>query len=151
MRRLFGARTACAAPHAVGFGVDLLSLERFRRVSARERGRRMVFHPAELAYAQTLGESRRDEFLAGRFCAKEATAKALGRGLGQGLGWRDIEVTRDALGAPGVRLHGRAADLARVLLVGRVTLSLSHQEGFVVCVAVAYAAPQGHLSPEVHS
>lgn len=118
-------------------GVDLLEVARFARIAGRPRGLRMVFTTAELAEANGLGDQRRAEFLAGRFCAKEATAKALGRGLGQGLSWRDIEVLRDDFGAPRVVLGGGARSVAQQQHVGAFTLSLSHQGGWVVAVAVA--------------
>ncbi|MFG2598045.1 holo-ACP synthase [Streptomyces sp. NPDC048462] len=144
---LLGTRTGTVTrtgtgtgPVPVRVGLDLLSIARFERIARHPGGRRMVFRPAELVYADSLGEARRTEHLAGRFCAKEATAKALGHGLGQGLGWRDIEITRDGLGAPGARLHGRAKHLADRQGVTGVVLSLSHQDGLAVCVAVAHGA-----------
>jgi holo-[acyl-carrier protein] synthase len=118
-------------------GIDLVDVARFARIARHPYGRRLVFTAAELAYADALGEARRTEHLAGRFCAKEATAKALGRGLGQGLVWRDIEVVHDAWGAPGVVLRGGARTVAARERINEVHLSLSHQGGFVVCVAAA--------------
>ncbi|MEU5093659.1 holo-ACP synthase [Streptomyces sp. NPDC020996] len=122
-------------------GVDLLDVARFGRIAGHPRGRRMVFTAAELAEAEGLAAERAAEFLAGRFCAKEATAKALGRGLGQGLGWRDIEVLRDEFGAPRVRLGGGARAVAERQGVGEITLSLSHHGGWVVAAAIALPAP----------
>ncbi|MFC6599336.1 holo-ACP synthase [Kitasatospora paranensis] len=118
-------------------GIDLLEIARITRIAAHSGGRRIVFSTAELAYADTLGAVRCTEYLAGRFCAKEATAKALGRGLGQGLTWREIEVLADAHGAPQVLLSGGARTVAEQAGIGRIDLSLSHQGGLVVCVAVA--------------
>jgi holo-[acyl-carrier protein] synthase len=79
----------------VRIGIDLLDVARFGRVAAHPGGRRIVFTTAELAYADTLAGARRAEHLAGRFCAKEATAKLLGSGFGQGLVWRDIAEHRE--------------------------------------------------------
>lgn len=121
-------------------GVDLLDIARFARIAARPRGLRLAFTAAELAEAEDLGDQRRAEFLAGRFCAKEATAKALGRGLGQGLSWRDIEVLRDGFGAPRVVLGGGARSVAEQYGVHVVEVSLSHQGGWVVAVALALPA-----------
>jgi holo-[acyl-carrier protein] synthase len=121
-------------------GVDLLEIERFARVAAHPGGRRIVFSERELAHAETLGAQRRTEYLAGRFCAKEAAAKALGRGLGQGLTWREIEVLADAHGAPTVRLSGGAKAVAEQAGVARIDISLSHQGGLVLCVALAQPA-----------
>src|SRR5207245_451350 len=49
------------------------------------------------------------EALGARFAAKEACFKALGRGLGQGLAFQQIEVTADESGRPELRLAGAAA------------------------------------------
>ena len=121
-------------------GIDLVddaASARIARIAAHPLGRRLVFTAAELAGAAALGERRRGEYLAGRFCAKEAVAKALGRGLGQGLVWRDIEVVGDAHGAPVVTLHNGAAAIAEGHRIGRIEVSLTHQGGLVVCAAVA--------------
>ncbi|MFJ9718466.1 holo-ACP synthase [Streptomyces sp. NPDC101213] len=118
-------------------GVDLLEIDRFARIAAHPGGRRIVFSAAELARADGLGAGRRTEFLAGRFCAKEASAKALGRGLGQGLVWHEIEVLSDAHGAPRVLLRGGALAVAEQAGIERIDVSLSHHAGLVVCVAIA--------------
>jgi phosphopantetheine--protein transferase-like protein len=121
----------------VRIGVDLTEVARIERIAVHPAGRRLAFTDAELAHADSLGPVRRVEFLAGRFCAKEAVAKVLGHGLGQGLVWRDIEVLYDPLGAPAVRLDGGAGGLAARAGIERIDLSLSHTGGFVVGVAIA--------------
>src|SRR5262245_66662879 len=93
-------------------GVDLQSVSRFARIARHPRYRSLVFTKAELAGATRLGEARHVEWLAGRFCAKEAVAKVLGRGFWQGLLWRDIEVVSDEWGAPMVTLSGGAHRIA---------------------------------------
>ncbi|MEY9934532.1 holo-[acyl-carrier protein] synthase [Catenulispora sp. GP43] len=118
-------------------GVDLFEVARISRIAAHPAGQRLVFSARELAHADTLGPQRRLEYLAGRLSAKEATAKALGRGLGQGLVWREIEVLSDDTGAPRVYLSGGAASIANQAGLARITLSLSHQTGLVFCVALA--------------
>jgi holo-[acyl-carrier protein] synthase len=124
-------------------GIDLLDVARFARIAAHPRGRRLVFTAAELARADSLAAARRTEYLAGRFCAKEAIAKVLGRGLGQGLVWRDIEVVGDAYGAPVVTVHGGARAVAARERIDRIEVSLSHHGGLVVCVAVAVPQDAG--------
>ncbi|HKS98663.1 MAG TPA: holo-ACP synthase [Rugosimonospora sp.] len=119
------------------FGIDLLEVARFARIAAHPRGRRLVFTAGELARADALGEARRLEYLAGRFCAKEAVAKTLGRGLGQGLVWHDIEVLADPHGAPVVTVRGGAREVAERARIDRIELSLTHQAGMVICLAVA--------------
>jgi holo-[acyl-carrier protein] synthase len=121
-------------------GVDLLCVSRFARIAAHPRYRTLVFTTVELAEAGGLAEPRRGERLAGRFCAKEATAKVLGRGFGQGLRWRDIEVTGNRWGAPFVTLRGGASQLAAAAGISRIVLSLTHHSDLVMCVATAEPA-----------
>lgn len=122
-------------------GVDLTQISRISKIAVHPGGRRITFTDRELKHADTLGQPRRLEFLAGRFCAKEAVAKVLGHGLGQGLVWRDIEVLSGPLGAPEVRLGGGAGKIAEHEGVERIDLSLSHTGGFVVGVAIALLRP----------
>jgi holo-[acyl-carrier protein] synthase len=122
-------------------GVDLMRVNRFGRIAAHERYRRILFTQAELDQADGLGAERYVERLAGRFAAKEATCKMLGRGFGQGLRWRDIEVTGDRWGAPSIRLTGGALGIAEGLGLTEMVLSVTHQGGFVVAVAAAVEAP----------
>jgi phosphopantetheine--protein transferase-like protein len=121
----------------VRVGVDLLSVSRFARIAAHPRYRRLVFTAAELAQAGEIGSRRSAERLAGRFCVKEATCKVLGRGFGQGVRWRDIEVVGDRFGAPGVTLHGGAREAADQAGIGEIAVSLTHQLDLVAAVAAA--------------
>jgi holo-[acyl-carrier protein] synthase len=121
-------------------GVDLLSVSRFERIAAHRRYSAILFTRTELEQARGLGPERYTERLAGRFCVKEATCKVLGRGFGQGLRWRDIEVTNDAWGAPSVRLAGGARQLAEAAGLGEIVVTLTHQADLVVAVAVAERA-----------
>ena len=50
-------------------------------------------------------------FLAKRFAAKEAIAKALGTGIGRGFGFHDIMVSHDKLGKPLVILNSENVTL----------------------------------------
>lgn len=110
----------------VGSGIDLVEIARIQR-SIDRFGRRFldrIFTGAEQAYC--LRKHRSAESFAARFAAKEAAAKALGTGISQGVSWLEIEVVRAASGKPGLRFHGRAAQLAGQLKTGNAVLSLTH-------------------------
>jgi len=87
-------------------GVDLVSVERFRKVFDRhgELFSARVFTERERTLCS--GDARR---LAGRFASKEAVSKALGTGIGRlGITFQDIEIDADDMGMPLVVLHGAA-------------------------------------------
>jgi holo-[acyl-carrier protein] synthase len=71
--------------------------------------------------------------LAGYWAAKEAVAKALGCGIGAELGFHDIELYKDAKGAPGFTLSPEAS---RRFPIRQSSLSISHDGGFAVAVVV---------------
>ena len=110
----------------VGIGVDLERVERLRGAIERhgQRFLERLFTPGEIAYAN--GTKNRFERFTARFAAKEAAMKALGTGWNDGVRWRDIEVTREPTGRPGLQFHGRAAERAAQMGATRWSISLSH-------------------------
>jgi holo-[acyl-carrier protein] synthase len=118
-------------PGTTELGIDIIKVERIRATLERfgSRFADRVLTPAEQRYVRG-----RPETMAGRWAAKEAVSKVLGLGV-RGIGWRDIEVERLPTGQPAVRLHGRAADRAEQLGMGRIALSITHESDYAVAVA----------------
>jgi len=116
----------------IAVGVDLVEISRIQAVVERfgERFLRRVFTEGELAYAQG-----RLSALAARWAAKEATAKALGTGIGR-VGFREIEVVCDVQGRPELVLHGNAARQAARLNLDQFALSLSHAADYALAFVV---------------
>ena len=113
----------------LGHGVDVTEIARIEEAVSRfgERFLERSFCPDEIAYCRPMKFP--GPHFAARFAAKEAVAKAFGVGIGGDVGWRDVEVTRDAEGRPSVVLHGAAKALAERRHVARVHLALSHTAG----------------------
>jgi len=120
----------------VGLGVDLIEIGRVREVLERhpERFPARCFTEAETAYCRRGAHA--EERFAARFAAKEAVMKALGTGWSDGVNFRDIEVTRQASGAPGIRLAGAALAVANRLGVQRIDLSLSHGRDQAIAIVI---------------
>lgn len=87
-----------------GIGLDIIEIARIR--GAIERfGKRFIQriytgHEIANAAAYPAESIQFYAFLAKRFAAKEALAKALGFGIGEQLSFLDIEVLNDAAGKP---------------------------------------------------
>ncbi|MGH9382422.1 MAG: holo-ACP synthase [Thermoanaerobaculia bacterium] len=125
-----------------GIGVDLVAVARIEAALERH-GRRFVERVC--CASETVSGSPGPQRLAGLFAAKEAVLKALGTGWAEGLAFHQIEVARDDRGAPGVRLHGVASRRAEALGVTRIHLSISHDGGMAVAVAVLESGPPQRL------
>jgi holo-[acyl-carrier protein] synthase len=120
----------------LGTGIDLIEVERIRSSHARFGGRftGRILRPDEIAYC--LQHQDPAPFLAARFAAKEAVSKAFGTGIGEQLGWHDIEVCRKESGEPFVVLHDKGAALLQARNGRCVHLSLSHTREYAAAVAV---------------
>lgn len=120
----------------LGLGTDLAQISRFAKFLADgnmtliER----LFTVGERDYA--LPRRFPAPSLAARFAAKEAFVKALGLGMRDGMTWHDIEVVNDRLGAPSLRLSGRAAEIVRERGILRVHLSYSHDADQAVATVI---------------
>ena len=113
----------------IGAGVDMVQVGRIRealedrRTGQRFRGR--VFTEQEIQYCEKKQRGKYESY-AGRFAAKEAVMKALGRGWGAKVRWLDIEVARAESGKPEIVLHHTTAELAQQLGIRRWVLSITH-------------------------
>ncbi len=122
---------AGAARRPTELGVDIVKVERIAAAITRfgQRFADRVLTPREQRYVR-----QRPETFAGRWAAKEAVSKVLGLGV-RGVGWKDIEVERLPTGQPSIVLHGRAANRAEQLGMGRVAVSITHEAEYAVAVA----------------
>lgn len=123
----------------VGLGTDITELARMRQAYSRF-GRRFaekILTPGELS----LLPAHPTAFLAGRFAAKEAAAKALGTGFSQGLWFTHLEILPDGLGRPELRLLGPARARAQALNASAAHISLSHGRDAAVAVVILESQP----------
>ena len=127
------------ADSRIHHGVDLVEVGRIERMidSHGAAFTDRVFTEGERAYSE-LGKRRRAERYAVRFACKEAVLKALGTGWRQGISWQDVEVLRDANGAPGVRLAGRCVELAASRSIEHWAVSLSHTDSHAMASVIGY-------------
>jgi len=123
----------------LGLGLDVAEIPRIRASLARfgERFIRRVLTEAEAA-----GMSAADpaSYVAARFAAKEAAAKALGTGFAQGVTLANIEVVSLPSGAPQLRLHGKALEIANAMGVERMHVSLTHGRDIAAATVILEGA-----------
>ena len=119
--------------------IDIIEIDRLEMaIECLPRLPAKVFTTTERDYC--LSRRRPAVFLAARFAAKEAILKAMGVGLGS-CAFRELEITRDCTGRPGVLLHGQARELASSLGISRIVVSLSHCQAYATAVAMALEEP----------
>ncbi len=120
----------------LGVGVDIVEIYRIKKAIERnDNFINKLFNTEEIEYFNS--RNLRPEFIAGRFAAKEAVAKALGTGF-RGFNFKDILIDRTSLGKPFVKLNGKALLIAKELTKEdyRVSLSISHGEESAIACAI---------------
>lgn len=117
----------------VGLGSDIVQIDRLNEELLPRLAKRIL---AEPEYTMWLESSRPRAFLAKRFAAKEAAAKALGTGIAKGVSFQDFIVEHDALGKPHLNVHGKAEQLAMALGVSRWFLSISDERDYAMAVVL---------------
>ena len=120
-----------------GVGLDIARVSRLEAALARrpERLPRRLLTAEELReFARRGGEAR---YLASRFAAKEALAKALGTGLRPPMVLGAAGVANDAAGRPHFRFRPDLADFLLSRGIGACHLSLSDEGDCAAAVVVA--------------
>ena len=119
----------------LGVGTDLVEIDRMRKACEKEYFVSRTFTEAESRQAG--GSASK---LAGSFAVKEAVAKVFGTGFRTFMPG-DIEVLRDELGKPYVRLYGGALEQ---MGMEQIHVSISNTNG----LAMAFAVGEGKGSQE---
>ena len=126
--------------NVLGVGVDLVDLDRVARLLAHkgEHAMQRFFTDVERAYLATRPDPT--GHAAARIAAKEAVYKAMQSLPGaRGIGWREIEVSRDPEGRPAILLHGLAARLSDQSGGLTIKISLTHSALSAGAIAVVEA------------
>ena len=113
----------------LGIGCDLLEIARLEKLVQKNYCDRVF---TEEERRQSGGRLSR---LAGDFSVKEAISKCFGTGV-RNFSLLDIEVLRDELGKPYVKLYGGAEDIFRKMGGKTIHVSISNTKDLVMAYAV---------------
>lgn len=106
----------------IGHGIDLQEISAVEKAYKRQpRFAQKVLTQKEFDIFEAYKGKRQISYLAGRWSAKEAFAKAMGTGIGK-LSFQDIEVLSDEKGKPFIN---------RSPFTGKAWISISHSGDFV--------------------
>lgn len=116
--------------HIAGIGIDIVELNRIERLLQKknERFMKRILSEKEQTVFNALDSNRRQiEFFAGRFAAKEAFAKATGKGIGT-LRFTQIEILSNEAGAPTLRVPNYHSK--------NLFVSISHSKAYAVAQVI---------------
>lgn len=117
----------------LGVGTDIIEIDRIKKaIKNTSKFLEKLFTERELEQFNL--ENLRVESIAGNFAVKEAVSKALGTGMRE-IGFRDIEVFRDELGKPFIRVSEK---VQKVISVEKYIfhVSISHNKTSAVAFVI---------------
>lgn len=115
-----------------GIGTDIVSIKRMEQALERHGepfARRVLSHDEFVEYQAS---KQTTHFLAKRFAAKEAAAKALGTGFRDGISLKDISVEHTSVGQPLLSFSGKAKDMVSQSGITGSHLSISDEKEYAV-------------------
>jgi len=125
------------AMNIIGIGTDIVAIPRIRSIWERfgHSFAKRILMPSE--QAEFLASSKPVAFLAKRFAAKEAFAKACGSGFRAGGIWlTDIGVSHNALGKPEMAFSEQAINMIKGLGVLQSHVTLSDEHDYAVAFVI---------------
>ncbi|HOJ49392.1 MAG TPA: holo-ACP synthase [Spirochaetota bacterium] len=107
-------------------GLDIIEISRIEKVCKKNKNFiNKILSKSEIDILNSIkSEKRKYEFIAGRFAAKEAFMKALGKGVS--IGFSNIEVLNNDLGKPYIVYYGNLYD----------NISISHSKDYAVAIVI---------------
>ena len=122
----------------IGHGIDITEFATIDRLLNEPHGDFIAgwFRPAEVALAPA-EPGAKPAYFAGRVAAKEAVAKALKTGLIGEMAWTEIEILREATGAPTVTLYGETERIAKSQEITQWLISISYSENYAIASVIA--------------
>ena len=120
----------------IGIGTDIVEISRIKRVFKKyPKGfAERVLHKNEIRILKS--HPSPTTFIAKRFSAKEAVAKALGTGIAKGVSFKEIEISNNENGQPVLTLHDKTLEIANKLGVNNNFISLSDEKKYAIAYVI---------------
>ena len=121
----------------IGIGTDIVLNNRVKKLIKNKNFLNRIYTNQEIKFAKKQKEI--PSFLAKRFAAKEAFAKALGTGFRKNLNFKDIEILNDKLGKPYYSINSKLKKIIfRSLKIKNLDffLSLSDEKLYSIAFAI---------------
>ncbi len=128
----------------IGVGIDICDVSRMTKTLERFNERFIARCFTNIEKEKCQGAFNKANCYAKRFAAKEATSKALGTGIRQGVYWKHIEVQNLKSGKPTINLYGNAKKKLERLLPTNMTSNIlltitdekEYAQAFVIIEAI---------------
>jgi len=124
----------------IGIGTDLVHIPRMQALLEKHGDKIAARILSDREFAEFRLQLKPAAYLAKRFAAKEAAAKAMGTGFRDGLSLRHIVVSNNELGKPELSFEETGLTLKDELKIGRSMLSLSDDHEYASAYVILMEA-----------
>jgi holo-[acyl-carrier protein] synthase len=120
----------------IGLGTDIVEIARIAKLYNKlsHDFAQRILHPLELAELQQVSFS--EKFLAKRFAAKEAWAKALGTGFREQVSFHDMCIAHDKYGAPHLQAQGKLLEFMQEKGVSNSHVSICDEQHYASATVI---------------
>ena len=122
----------------IGFGTDIVEIERIKNLLIKNsKFKKRIFSSNEIKFC--LKQRNKFHCFSKRFAAKEAFAKALGTGISNGINFNEIEVKKNKLNKPFIKLNGNSMKITCKLINDKkfkIFLSLSDEKKYALASVI---------------
>lgn len=118
-------------------GVDIVKVSRIEKIingKHKSLFLKKIFTEKEIDYFESTMFS--PQSISGYFAAKEATMKAIGKGMNK-IKFKDIEIIKDSENKPFIKLHGNAKIVMKENNIHDFKLSISHEKEYAIAFVIA--------------
>jgi len=119
-----------------GIGIDLVDIRRMQDNIERfgERFAGKILSTSEMLEYSNINKPA--SFLARRFAAKEALAKALGTGFSNGFTFKNITIIHGQDGQPAIRCAGKMLEFMSLSRIGNSHLSITDEKDYACAFVI---------------
>ncbi len=119
----------------IGVGTDIVSTKRIGAIlgTYKDKFINRILSKREVDVFLTISQVKKFSYLAKRFAAKEAFAKALGTGIGEKISFNEIEIINDNMGKPDLKIIPIKEDLVKDY---HIKLSIADENDYAIAFVV---------------
>jgi len=120
----------------IGIGIDIIKISRIEKIINKLNYKLAKRILSKKEFCQYLIKKNKINFLAKRFAAKEAAAKALGIGMRNGIKFSDFEIYNDNYGSSKLLLLNQAKTLANSMNIQRNHVNLTDEKKYAYAIVI---------------
>ena len=120
----------------MGIGIDIITISRIKKIINESGSKLAKKILSKKEFKEYLVKENKINFLAKRFSAKEAAAKALGTGMRKKITFNNFEVYNDHYGSPKLLLLNQAKILAKSMGIKYIHINLTDEKKYACAIVI---------------